>query len=608
VGVVMKSTLLGALMLLVSGAASAQDFMISPDGNYVARHVLETEPDFERGILPTHRLEIISVECLARELRLDKCVVLSPSNFARKGNRPRWSIDSTAFVSGSRQTLYGLDGSVRPLVGHPWAVEPRVIDLEGPDGNGPPPAPQTPNDQYLIVNGHGLPVGYQSWEPENLVIRSVTGHSLEVSRLAVEAGDVGSTRRWIYPSVRGEVFWYWSPTLGERGRLVEFAISGLEDVPLPASGKGPLKLVADEATNEPVAVLDAFGIHPLPGSEDALAWLTRKLDEVRAAGQPMVRSVAVAVAAKVAFVRMQPGLSPCFEDWLITSDTSVRISEGCAATPNDVAYAVSYVEIPGPVDLPARLYKSSASLGEKRSLIVYMHGGPTANSLDAAMLDNFYADARFDILAVDFRGSTGLGFSHMRALRPPVGDISAEDLRLAVNWVRAQPEYRDGLVGVWGSSWGGLSVHAIASRDSSGIDFLISNSGFIEQSPENIDDLCDAGGWISHVYGAHIDAKGDCLAAYSGVLGREVNTKAAFLSLSGAREQLGTPFKTQMTWATRARKDGACVSTLYSESGGHAGMMWPADSRKRVQEIIRAWIDDVSDRDRTACGLDVRLP
>lgn len=63
-----------------------------------------------------------------------------------------------------------------------------------------------------------------------------------------------------------------------------------------------------------------------------------------------------------------------------------------------------------------------------------------------------------------------------------------------------------------------------------------------------------------------------------------------------------------MLWATRARKEGACVSTIYSESGGHAGMRWPADSRTRVQEIIRAWIDDVSDRDRKACGFDTRLP
>ena|SRR3990167_5346183 len=85
-GIAMKLTLIGALMLLVSGAASAQDFMISPDGNYVARHVLKTEPDFDRGILSKHRLEIISMECLERESTIGQCVVLSPSNFERKGS------------------------------------------------------------------------------------------------------------------------------------------------------------------------------------------------------------------------------------------------------------------------------------------------------------------------------------------------------------------------------------------------------------------------------------------------------------------------------------------------------------------------------------------
>ena len=606
-GVVTKSTLLGALMLLVSGAASAQDLMISPDGNYVARHVIETEPDFERGILPRHRLEIVSVECLKHKQTLDSCVVLSPPNVFRKGNRPRWSIDSTGFVTGTQQLLFSLDGSIKPLTGYPWAVEPRVIDLGGPDGKGVPPTPQR-GDDYLIVNGQGTVVARQRWGYDAITIESVAGHSLEVTMQAVVAGDVGSARQWIYPSTNGDTFWYWSPMLGERGRLVAFDAEGLEDVPLPRAAKGPLNIVADEGSNQPVAIFDAFGVHPLPGREQALDWLVSELDAVRSATRPMIKSVTVAVAAKVAFVRFQPGLSPCFEDWLLTEEASNRISEPCDPREGDATYAVSYVEVPGPISLPARLYRSRASEQASRNLIIFMHGGPRANSFNAIMMDGLYADERFDVLAVDFRGSSGMGLSHALALHPPVGDISAEDLRLAVDWARDQPNYRDGLVGVWGSSWGGLSVHAITSRDSNGIDFLISNSGYIENPPEIVGSLCELSGWVPHVYGAYVDAKGDCLAAFSGVLGREVISRVPVLTLSGAHEQPGTPFKTQILWAKQARREGACISTVYSESGGHVGQRWPESARTIAQETIRDWIDSVAKRDRAACGVDVRVP
>lgn len=603
----MQSRLFAVFVLLLPADAFAQDLMISPNGNYVARHVLEAESDLKRGVLSTHRLEIISVECLKRKKTLEQCVVFSPSNVFRKGNRPRWSTDSTGFVTGAPQLLFNLDGSVQPLRGYAWAVEPRVIDLDGPHGNGPPPIPQ-PSDDYLIVNGEGVVIGHQRWEADAVTIDSVAGHSLEVTMQAVVAGDVGSARQWIYPTISGETFWYWSPTLGERGRLVELGVEGIEDVPLPQTAKGPLHLVADEGSNQPVAILDAFGVHPLPGHEQALDWLVSELGAARSAAQPMVRSMAVALDAKVAVVQVQPGLSPCFETWLVTEGASNLVSGPCDPEQGGSPYDVYYVEVPGPISLPARLHRSRTSNATDRNLIIYMHGGPRANSFNAIMMDGLYADARFDVLAVDFRGSAGMGLSHAMALRPPVGEISAEDLRLAVDWARDQPEYRNGLVGVWGSSWGGLSVHAITSRDSKEIDFLISNSGYIENPPEIVDSLCEVGGWLTHVFGALVNDEGNCLAAYSGVLGRKVTSKVPVLALSGAHEQPGTPFKTQMIWVKQARRDGACVSTVYSETGGHAGERWPEDSRTLAQETIRKWIDSVAERDKAACGLDVRVP
>jgi dipeptidyl aminopeptidase/acylaminoacyl peptidase len=96
---------------------------------------------------------------------------------------------------------------------------------------------------------------------------------------------------------------------------------------------------------------------------------------------------------------------------------------------------------------------------EPRGTIVHIHGGPTAlaeDRLNAEM--QFYVAQGFNVLAPNYRGSTGFGLAFQEAIKiDGWGGREQDDIRTGIEALIAAGVAAPGRVGVTGTSYGGYS-------------------------------------------------------------------------------------------------------------------------------------------------------
>jgi dipeptidyl aminopeptidase/acylaminoacyl peptidase len=96
--------------------------------------------------------------------------------------------------------------------------------------------------------------------------------------------------------------------------------------------------------------------------------------------------------------------------------------------------------------------------GRRVPTIVYLHGGPTSQSLRSFQpFKQLLVAEGFAVYDVDFRGSTGYGRAFRHANHDEWGHADVHDLVDAARWAAAQP-WSDGRLAVYGGSYGGYLV------------------------------------------------------------------------------------------------------------------------------------------------------
>jgi len=108
-------------------------------------------------------------------------------------------------------------------------------------------------------------------------------------------------------------------------------------------------------------------------------------------------------------------------------------------------------------DLQGWLYRTP---GEKLGTIVLIHGGPTSHAEDRFNAQIQYLASRgFDVLAPNYRGSTGFGLPFQESIKQDGwGGREQEDIRSGIEALIEASVAEPGCVGVTGTSYGGYSA------------------------------------------------------------------------------------------------------------------------------------------------------
>jgi dipeptidyl aminopeptidase/acylaminoacyl peptidase len=115
------------------------------------------------------------------------------------------------------------------------------------------------------------------------------------------------------------------------------------------------------------------------------------------------------------------------------------------------------------LEIQGWLFRAAAP---SRSLIVHVHGGPTAHAEDRYSDEvQFYVLGGFDVLRPNYRGSTGFGLAFREAIkRDGWGGIEQDDILAGVEALIARGLARPGRVGITGTSYGGYSSWCAITR------------------------------------------------------------------------------------------------------------------------------------------------
>jgi dipeptidyl aminopeptidase/acylaminoacyl peptidase len=109
------------------------------------------------------------------------------------------------------------------------------------------------------------------------------------------------------------------------------------------------------------------------------------------------------------------------------------------------------------IEIQGWLYRTP---GEKHGTIVLVHGGPTSHAEDRFNAEIQYLASRgFDVLAPNYRGSTGFGLPFQNSIKEDGwGGREQEDIRSGIEALIDANVAEPGRVGVTGTSYGGYSA------------------------------------------------------------------------------------------------------------------------------------------------------
>jgi dipeptidyl aminopeptidase/acylaminoacyl peptidase len=117
--------------------------------------------------------------------------------------------------------------------------------------------------------------------------------------------------------------------------------------------------------------------------------------------------------------------------------------------------------------IPAFLYRpKGASLDTPCPAIVYPHGGPTSeHALEWDILVQWLVAKGYAVLAPNYRGSTGYGLTHRRALHNNWGVVDTEDMLTAADYLTKLDWVDDARLGIYGASYGSYLALTALARD-----------------------------------------------------------------------------------------------------------------------------------------------
>lgn len=140
-----------------------------------------------------------------------------------------------------------------------------------------------------------------------------------------------------------------------------------------------------------------------------------------------------------------------------------RVWDRTSITKNDLAPAEDFRwrSVDG-LEIQGWLYRAR----EPRGTIVHIHGGPTGVAEDRVGAEiQFYVAQGFNVLAPNYRGSTGFGLAFQESIKQDGwGGREQDDIRAGIEALIAAGVAEPGRVGVTGTSYGGYSSWCAITR------------------------------------------------------------------------------------------------------------------------------------------------
>lgn len=141
-----------------------------------------------------------------------------------------------------------------------------------------------------------------------------------------------------------------------------------------------------------------------------------------------------------------------------------RVWERTALRPADFAPAQDFRwRSVDDLEIQGWLYRP---VGASHGLIVHVHGGPTAHSLDQINAQiQYFVRAGYAVLDPNYRGSTGFGLAYREAIKEDGwGGREQDDIRTGIEALLRAGLAQPGRVGITGTSYGGYSSWCAITR------------------------------------------------------------------------------------------------------------------------------------------------
>lgn len=136
------------------------------------------------------------------------------------------------------------------------------------------------------------------------------------------------------------------------------------------------------------------------------------------------------------------------------------------------------IKAPDGLDIHGQLFlPKGASPGDKRSAVIFMHGGPIRQMLlgwhmrgyyhNAYAMNQYLIQKGYVVLSVNYRSGIGYGYDFRTAPNQgPRGASEYQDIVAAGKYLQNRPEVDLNKIGLWGGSYGGYLTALGLARDS----------------------------------------------------------------------------------------------------------------------------------------------
>jgi dipeptidyl aminopeptidase/acylaminoacyl peptidase len=254
-------------------------------------------------------------------------------------------------------------------------------------------------------------------------------------------------------------------------------------------------------------------------------------------------------------------------------------------------YLVHYPSRDGKWTISAFLYVPfNMARNGQNAAIVYIHGGPTAQSMNSFnRFVQYAANQGYMVLAPNYRGSTGYGKEFQQANLFDMGGGDLQDVLAGVDWIKQTGHLDPKKIAVMGGSYGGyLSMMAVTKAAdvwAAGVPIVPFVNWFTEIENEDPvlqqSDLATMGDVV----------KNKALYEDRSPINFIDQIKAPLLLLAGGHDPRCPKSETQQVVDAIKKRGGTVDSKIYENEGhGFARVENQIDAYKRVADFLLAHV------------------
>jgi dipeptidyl aminopeptidase/acylaminoacyl peptidase len=254
-------------------------------------------------------------------------------------------------------------------------------------------------------------------------------------------------------------------------------------------------------------------------------------------------------------------------------------------------YLVHYPSRDGKWTISAFLYVPfNMARNGQNAAIVYIHGGPTAQSMNSFnRFVQYAANQGYMVLAPNYRGSTGYGKEFQQANLFDMGGGDLQDVLAGVDWIKQTGHLDPKKIAVMGGSYGGyLSMMAVTKAPevwAAGVPIVPFVNWFTEIENEDPvlqqSDLATMGDVV----------KNKALYEDRSPINFIDQIKAPLLLLAGGHDPRCPKSETQQVVDAIRKRGGTVDSKVYENEGhGFARVENQIDAYKRVADFLLAHV------------------